>query len=119
VGAQAARFTATQSLGEEYTDIWQHSVHSERSPSWRLRAALVLAPSIPSYALARWGARLSGSSSRLSTILRALPTVLEVASEVNLAVFYLRGTYYSVWKRLLGVRHVRPPSSHLPVVQVQ
>jgi len=28
--------------------------------------------------------------------------------EVNLAVFYLRGTYYDLVKRLLGIQHVSP-----------
>ncbi|EIN13439.1 hypothetical protein PUNSTDRAFT_56754 [Punctularia strigosozonata HHB-11173 SS5] len=113
---------ATQSLGEEYTDIWQHSARTERLPGWRLRAALVLLPSVPSYVLARWGARLSNGTSRTARLMHALPTALEIASEVNLAVFYLRGTYYDVWKRLLGIRHLsstpenphtRPPSYSL------
>lgn len=32
--------------------------------------------------------------------------VLEVFSELNLAVFYLRGTYYEGVRRMLRIRHV-------------
>ncbi|KII86417.1 hypothetical protein PLICRDRAFT_177963 [Plicaturopsis crispa FD-325 SS-3] len=108
---------ATQTLGEEYTDIWQHSSFtSSTPPSTRLRAILILLPTLPSYVHARWGQRTSG---RLSTFLRALPTTVEVIAELNLAIFYLRGTYYDLSKRVLGIRHIsslpqdphtRPPS---------
>lgn len=98
---------AIQTLGEEYTDVWQHSAFTERVPSYRARAALILLPTLPSYALARWGSGLANVEPRLAAFLKALPTAFEVASEVNLAIFYLRGTYYDVAKRLLGIRHVR------------
>lgn len=32
---------------------------------------------------------------------------LDVAGEVNLAVFYISGVYYRLVRRLLGVPHVR------------
>jgi peroxin-10 len=101
---------AIQTLGEEYTDIWQHSSLAERVPSYRARAALILLPTLPSYVLARWGSVLVNLEPRIATILRALPTIFEISSEINLAIFYLRGTYYDVAKRLLGVRHVRSAS---------
>ncbi|KAH7929359.1 hypothetical protein BV22DRAFT_1057113 [Leucogyrophana mollusca] len=113
---------AVQTLGEEYTDIWEHSTSTGRKPSYALRAALVLLPTLPSYVLSQWGGRLNSSSSRAASLLRLLPTFVEVASEINLAIFYLRGTYHDLWKRLLGIRHVssipenphvRPPSYSL------
>jgi hypothetical protein len=39
-------------------------------------------------------------------MLKSLPVGLEVVTEINLAIFYLRGTYYDVVKRVLGIRHV-------------
>jgi peroxin-10 len=98
---------ATQTLGEEYTDIWQHSVFTQRLPSLRLRAALILFPSLPSYLVARWGSVLSSRFPRLGSVIRYLPSTFEVIAEVNLAIFYLRGTYYDVVKRMLGIQHVR------------
>lgn len=92
-------------MGEEYTGIWLHSTRTDKPPSLALRAALVLLPTLPSYILTRWGSGLP-TDSRLSSILRKLPPALEVLSEINLAVFYLRGTYYALAKRLLGVRYV-------------
>jgi len=42
----------------------------------------------------------------MASTLHVLPVCLEVAAEVNLAIFYLRGTYYDLTKRILGIRHV-------------
>jgi hypothetical protein len=92
-------------LGEEYTDIWPRSSRTHRNPTrWRL-ALLVLWPALPSYALARLGSKLSSHS-----VFRKLPTLLEVAAEVNLALFYMGGTYHEIVKRLLGVQYVSAPS---------
>jgi peroxin-10 len=67
-----------------------------------MRALLVLLPTLPSYLLTRWGGQLSDQWPAV----KSLPIVLEVVAEINLAVFYMRGTYYDAVKRLLGVRHV-------------
>ncbi|KAJ3856827.1 Pex12 amino terminal region-domain-containing protein [Lentinula lateritia] len=113
---------ATQTLGEEYTDIWQHS--ATVPPSRLTRAALVLLPSVPAYILSRFVnmSRVSARSPRLATILRYLPFVLETLTDINLAVFYIRGVYYDGFRRILGVRlisslpenpHIRPPTYSL------
>ncbi|KAG1716779.1 hypothetical protein ID866_377 [Astraeus odoratus] len=113
---------AVQTLGEEYTDIWGQSEATRLPPSIAIRTALVLLPTLPSYIHARLGSHLSSLSPTSANILGALPTCLEVATDVNLAIFYLRGTYYDLVKRVLGVRHisstpenphVRPPSYSL------
>ncbi|KAJ7601595.1 Pex12 amino terminal region-domain-containing protein [Mycena polygramma] len=116
---------ATQTLGEEYTDVWQYSVFRRAVPPSRLtRAALVLLPTLPGYLLARLD-DLSpdyGQPSRFRKTLKTLPSVFEVLAELNLAIFYINGTYYDLVKRLLGVRkvssipqdpHIRPPSYSL------
>jgi len=65
---------------------------------------------------------VSTRSPTLATLLKGLPTALETLTEINLAVFYIRGVYYDVSKRILGVRHIsslphnphtRPPSYSL------
>ncbi|KZT36023.1 hypothetical protein SISSUDRAFT_959188, partial [Sistotremastrum suecicum HHB10207 ss-3] len=105
-------------LGEEYTDIWQRSKGARRLPSRPLRLALILLPTIPSYLLARFSQRISDLPARVANILRNLPTILEVISEVNLAIFYIRGTYYDPTKRILGIQHITPtpedPNSQPP-----
>ena len=98
--------SGSQTLGEEYTDIWLHSSREQRRPSPRLRAALILLPTLPSYLLSRWGSSLSPTS-LTGAALRKIPTTLEVLSEINLAIFYLRGTYYNLVKRILGIKYVR------------
>ncbi|RPD81618.1 peroxisome assembly protein per8 [Lentinus tigrinus ALCF2SS1-7] len=108
----------SQTLGEEYTDVWLHSSRTDRRPNPRLRAALILLPTLPSYLLSKWGSALSPVS-LIGATLRKIPTVLEVMSEINLAIFYLRGTYYNLVKRSLGIKYIsaipenpnaRPPS---------
>ncbi|KAG1841308.1 Pex12 amino terminal region-domain-containing protein [Suillus subalutaceus] len=112
---------AVQTLGEEYTDIWEYSSDG-RTPSRSLRAALILFPTLPSYVLARWGSHIGALNPKVGELLKALQVCLEVGTEINLAVFYLRGTYYDLVKRVLGIRHVssipenphvRPPSYSL------
>ncbi|KAI5897543.1 uncharacterized protein SCHCODRAFT_02609602 [Schizophyllum commune H4-8] len=109
---------ATQTLGEEYTDIWAESAGSVPPPT-PIRALSVLLPSLPPYLLAKASAHW-----RSNTLLRRIVTSLEVLNEVNLAIFYIwgRGGYYDLWKRLLRVTHIssipenphiRPPSYSL------
>jgi len=101
--------TATQTLGEEYTDIWQHSSTHLTPPSSRARVVLILLPTLSAYVLGRWGSTssLSERYPSLRKLLKTLPVGLEVLAEINLAFFYLRGTYYDIVKRLLGIRYVR------------
>ncbi|EIW64994.1 peroxisome assembly protein per8 [Trametes versicolor FP-101664 SS1] len=108
----------SQTLGEEYTDIWLNSSRTHRRPSPHLRATLILLPTLPSYLLSRWGSAIS-QTSKAGALLRRIPTALEVLSEINLAIFYLRGTYYGVVRRVLGIKYIsampenpnaRPPS---------
>lgn len=71
-----------------------------------IRALLVLLPTLPAYLLARTGPSLSSRSERIKLLLKGSVNVLEVLSELNLAIFYLRGTYYEGVRRVLGIRHV-------------
>ncbi|KAF8744204.1 Pex2 / Pex12 amino terminal region, partial [Rhizoctonia solani] len=87
---------ATQTLGEEYVGMWAYSFNTKSLPS-----------------------RKTANNSSLYTYLRALPAIVETAAEINLIFFYMTGTYYSLIKRIIGVRHIssilpdpnaRPPS---------
>ncbi|KAF7306490.1 Peroxisome assembly protein PER8 [Mycena indigotica] len=116
---------ATQTLGEEYTDIWQYStLHGTFPPPPVLRAALVLLPTIPGYLLTRLDDFLpqNAISQSWRKWLKRLPSVLEILTELNLAAFYIQGVYYDLVKRALGIRkisstphnpNVRPPSYSL------
>ncbi|KAF9243766.1 hypothetical protein BU15DRAFT_86210 [Melanogaster broomeanus] len=93
-----------------------NTLHSTgQTPSTASRLALVLLPTLPSYILARWGSHLGSLSPKLASTLRVLPTSTLLHST-------LRGTYYDLTKRILGIRHisstpenphVRPPSYSL------
>ena len=100
--------TATQTLGEEYTDIWQYSSNYVTPPSSRARVGVILLPTLLAYFLGRWGSTSFGERYPfVGMLLKTLPVGLETLAEINLAIFYLRGTYYSIVKRLFGIRHVR------------
>ncbi|KAF9040402.1 hypothetical protein BDZ89DRAFT_1060491 [Hymenopellis radicata] len=92
-----------QTLGEEYTNIWQYSGASGL-PLSAGRGSL--------------GTDLM-SYPRISALLKRLPTMLGVLVEMNLALFYFSGTYYHLIKRFLGLSsipenpNVRPPSYSL------
>ncbi|KDQ12034.1 hypothetical protein BOTBODRAFT_34895, partial [Botryobasidium botryosum FD-172 SS1] len=107
-----------QTLGEEYVDTWQYDVRSRSTPSTRLRALLLLLPALPAYIRSRLASRISPES-RLSKLLSALPYAAEAITEINLAVFYLSGSYYTISNRILSIRRLssippdpnsRPPS---------
>ena len=97
---------AAQTLGEEYTDIWQ-STSSGVGVSQRRRLALILLPVLPVYVAARLNVWYPPGDSTLGKVRQSLPATLEMAGEINLALFYLRGVYYDLVKRVLGIRYVR------------
>lgn len=99
---------AAQTLGEEYTDIWQ-STSSDVGVSQSRRLALILLPVLPVYIVARLNVRYPPGDSTLGKVRQSLPATLEIAGEINLALFYLRGVYYDLAKRVLGIRYVREP----------
>src|SRR6267378_748703 len=82
---------AIQTLGEEYTNIWVH-LKWARAP--RVRAALILLPTLPPYLLARLGPPLYVRYPRLKDVATAAVNVIELASEINVAFFYITGVYY-------------------------
>ncbi|KAG9127940.1 peroxisome biogenesis factor 10 [Ceratobasidium sp. 392] len=109
---------ATQTLGEEYVGMWPYDSSTRTFLTRKLRIALVLLPTLPGYLASKLAARLKPGSI-MQASLRAAPPVFEVAGEINLALFYLSGTYYNLAKRLLGIKHIsgilpdpnsRPPS---------
>ncbi|KAG8693864.1 peroxisome biogenesis factor 10 [Ceratobasidium sp. 395] len=108
----------TQTLGEEYVGIWPYDPTTRSLLTAKLRIALMLLPALPRYIASKLAARL-GPGSVIQSSLQAAPLVFEVAGEVNLALFYLSGTYHSLAKRVLGIKYIsgilpdpnsRPPS---------
>ncbi|TFK30692.1 peroxisome assembly protein per8 [Coprinopsis marcescibilis] len=113
---------ATQTLGEEYTDIWQYDSRSGSLPprlSWRL--SFIFLSICPPYLLAKLGndRTFVARKPELASCIKNVASILRIASEVNLAIFYLKGSYYDPIKRLLGVQnlssfpenpHSKPPS---------
>ncbi|KAG9015350.1 peroxisome biogenesis factor 10 [Tulasnella sp. JGI-2019a] len=95
----------TQTLGEEYVDIWQYSAHTRSMPSVKLRAALVLFSTLPQYIISRLRLRLAGRGG-LAHVLSLLPFITELLVDINLAAFYLFGRYYDITHRVFGIRKI-------------
>ena len=68
---------------------------------------MILLPVLPTYVVARLNVRYPPGDSTLGKVRQSLPATLEIAGEVNLALFYLRGAYYDLLKRFLGIQYVR------------
>jgi peroxin-10 len=102
--------TVNPTLGEEYVGIWQRVTTTRRPPTLLRRWMLILFLCIPPYLAAREEQRYRVAPSEQDTLkkrlMRLLPGTLEFALEANLAIFYFAGTYYSLAKRLLGIRQV-------------
>lgn len=100
---------ATQTLGEEYTGIWQYSPSAQTVPPPSLvRTTLIILSFVPSYFIGRLGQNvaLNNRHPNVAKWLKRLPSALDVVTEIHLAVFYLRGSYYDLVKRILGIHHV-------------
>ena len=100
---------ATQTLGEEYTGIWQYSPSAQTvPPSTPVRTTFIIMSLVPSYFIGRLGQNeaLNNRHPNMTKWLNRLPSALDVVTEIHLAVFYLRGNYYDLVKRILGIHHV-------------
>ncbi|KAF8592031.1 hypothetical protein K439DRAFT_1643984 [Ramaria rubella] len=97
-----------QTLGEEYTDIWQRSLRSPGLSSGKLRSAVVLFSILPSYFLRSLGSRLNARvpGTWFTKLVHHLPTLLDALSEINLAVFYFCGNYHDLTQRIFRIRHI-------------
>ncbi len=114
-------FEGSQTLGEEYTDIWQYSSFADRAPPPnKIRGALIFLSTFPSYILAKWAASptLHMRYPKTAKYMKILPLLFNVAAEANLALFYLRGSYHDLSRRLLGVQHVTRSLFTLPRIQL-
>ena len=63
----------------------------------------------PSYFLSKWAASpvVNVKFPRIAKLMRLLPSLIDVVTEANLAIFYLRGIYYDLPRRSLGIQLVR------------
>lgn len=95
----------TQTLGEEYVDIWQYSSATRNLPTTKLRTFLLLCSTLPQYLVSHLRRRV-GNQGRVSRWLASLPNFVELVSEINLAAFYLFGTYYDFTKRIFRIRQI-------------
>ncbi|KIJ45671.1 hypothetical protein M422DRAFT_778869 [Sphaerobolus stellatus SS14] len=113
-----ATFHTSQTLGEEYTDIWPIAPGSISSLySRKRRSAFILLSALPPYLASRLLPRLNGyfTAACAKNLLHYLPTSLDLLSEINLAIFYFYGTYHELVNRILRTRHITtiPPNPNV------
>ncbi|GAB5588645.1 peroxisome bioproteinsis factor 10 [Umbelopsis nana] len=117
----------TQTLGEEYCDIAQINVHSQTYPGLLRRSALVFSHVLLPYLYARGFSEFRKRNRQQSrqkvkqpenklqaTIQSFVNTHLETIQDFfkkyvhmgHLALFYFVGSYYSISKRMTGIRYI-------------
>ncbi|ORY81460.1 Pex12 amino terminal region-domain-containing protein [Protomyces lactucae-debilis] len=106
---------AQRTLGEEYCDITYTDASGKSLPSARRRAAFVASSTLVPYILHKsWPQVKRKISSRLGTESRigrvfekavSSPT-LQTLANLHLALFYFTGAYYTITRRLTGLRYI-------------
>jgi len=73
---------------------------------------LIILSLFPSYIFGRCGQASSFNENHptLAKWSRRISTTFDIAMEINLAIFYMRGTYYDLIKRFMGIQHVSRPN---------
>ncbi len=84
----------------------------------QMRASLLSLPALTGYLLARFAQSSTSRHSWIAGFAQKIAVALDALSELNLAIFYFRGTYQDLVKRIFSVRHVRTCLS-FPVIKLQ
>lgn len=98
-----------RTLGEEYVDILYVTRQGKRLPGKTRRLAFAvlyaLIPYVVTRVVRKLKARNETSKTWLSSALTSYPKLLDTIMNVHVALFYFQGLFYSLSKRLLGLRY--------------
>lgn len=100
-----------RTLGEEYVDLMYVNRSRQRFPPLVSKIGFIfsyaLLPYIISRVVKRWRANHDeGEEGYATKILSSYTKVLDVLMNLHIAVFYFLGQYYSLSKRIFGLRYV-------------
>lgn len=78
----------------------------------QIRALLVAIPILPAYILSRLRSSNVALSPTVSSLLSKAPQLLLSLYSINIAIFYIRGTYHTLTQRLLRTSYIStvPPN---------
>lgn len=99
-----------RTLGEEYVDLIYVNRSGKRLPHMVPKIGFILSyalvPYVVSRAVKKWRANNENEPWYVSTFLSSYTKVLDVLMNLHIAVFYFLGQYYSLSKRIFGMRYV-------------
>lgn len=98
-----------RTLGEEYVDIMYVNRLGKRFPRILPRLLFVISfvgiPYIVTRIARRLKSRPEDEKSWLDKLLTSYPTLLDTIMNIHIALFYFQGLYYSISKRVFGLRY--------------
>lgn len=100
-----------RTLGEEYVDIMYVTRLGKRLPRLLSRFSFALSfvvlPYFVSRTVRKWRSNVSDEkkSTWLGTMLTSYPALLDTIMNIHIALFYFEGLFYSISKRLFGLRY--------------
>lgn len=100
-----------RTLGEEYVDLMYVNRSGKRLPHMLPKIGFIvsyaLLPYVVSRLVKRWRAGKEGDEPwYVTTFLSSYTKILDVLMNLHIAVFYFLGEYYSLSKRIFGMRYV-------------
>eukprot|EP00922_Rhytidocystis_sp_ex-Travisia-forbesii_P021886 GHVS01032058.1.p1 GENE.GHVS01032058.1~~GHVS01032058.1.p1 ORF type:complete len:452 (+),score=131.41 GHVS01032058.1:291-1646(+) len=111
----------SRTLGEEYSDLLQVQSEDGRPPRFRRRLMMLMLHVGPHHILrsfTEWINSHPNPGPLLTALHRRLPDILPNLFRIHLALFFLRGRYLHISKRLCGIRYLFLSSSTAPPVKL-
>lgn len=99
-----------RTLGEEYVDLWYVNRLGKRLPKFLSRAVFSVSFVVLPYVVTRIVRKIKskGDTSKdwVSKLLTSYPNLLDTIMNIHIALFYFQGLFYSILKRIFGLRYV-------------
>lgn len=98
-----------RTLGEEYVDIIYVTRLGKRFPRLKSRILFTVSFILVPYFVTKIARKLKSkgeeSTSWISKILTSYPSLLDTIMNIHIALFYFEGLFYSISKRIFGMRY--------------
>uniref|UniRef100_A0A0L0P3A7 RING-type E3 ubiquitin transferase n=1 Tax=Candidozyma auris TaxID=498019 RepID=A0A0L0P3A7_CANAR len=103
-----------RTLGEEYVDLMYVNRSGRRLPRFIPRLGFILLYALLPYVVTRIVKKLKARHSAVESkdeswykkILTSYPKLLDTIINIHVAIFYFEGSFYSISKRIFGLRYV-------------
>lgn len=99
-----------RTLGEEYVDLMYVNRLGKRFPRLLSRLLFTVSFVVLPYLVTRFVRRIKSKSDEskdwITRLLTSYPNLLDTMMNVHIALFYFQGLFYSISKRIFGLRYV-------------